>query len=409
MGGGGGDDVPDAPDYTEVINSIKSVMGWTQAQADKAMKYAEDAYAKYGATSDAYIKSAINSQGRLTEDAQKYREDVEKYRPVQQKQIDEALRLSNPAEWERQAGAQEQAAEQAVRARLAAAQEQAESRGVTPGTARSDAVARAAAIGGAGVMTAAGNAGRLAAQDQARKAVADAVAQGNVVSDNVNQAEGAGLAAGASGVQAGLQTEAQRNASMGSPDRWGALTAQGNDSWARALGDSYQNELGRYEAQQKAEEFEGQGWGKLFGLGTSLLTAPMTGGGSLLGNMFVAEGGAIPDPQMFAQGGGPIPVSASQSRGGITDDVPAVIRPSGVPPAPGPTAATKPAQLNAGEFVLPKDVMAWMGEKGAQQLILKARKEMQGGNGERPAVPTEGPPQPSYGGVGAIPEQAGVA
>ena len=396
--GGGGPDVPEPPDYTEVIDSIKSVMGWSQQQADKVMKYAEDAYAKYGATADQFADSAFEAQDRLTSDAEKYRTDVEKYTPVNQAQIDEALRLSNPAEWERQAGSEEQKAEQAVRMRLAAAQEDAESRGVLEGTARSTALARAAAIGGAGVMTAAGNMGRLAAQDQARKAVADAVAQGNVVSDNVNQAEGAGLAAGAAGVESKLKAEQTRAAAMGDPKGWGALVAGGNDSWANALGSSYENEMNAYKAEAEKDKNESQGWGEIAGLGLKT-------GMSLFG---LAEGGAIPDPQMFAQGGGPIPVSASQSRGQVTDDVPAVIRPGGAPP-PGPAAATQPAQLNAGEFVLPKDVMAWMGEKGAQQLILKARKEMQGGNGERPAVPTQGPPQPSYGGVGAIPEQAGVA
>lgn len=396
--GGGGPDVPDPPDYTEVINSIKSVMGWSQEQADKTMKYAEDAYAKYGATADEFADSAFETQDRLTEDAAKYRTDVEKYRPVNQAQIDEALRLSNPAEWERQAGANEQAADMAIRQRLAAAQEQAESRGVVPGTARDDALRRAAAIGAGGSMAMAGNMGRLAAQDQARKAVEAAVAQGNVTSDNVNQSEGAGLAAGAAGVESKLKAEQTRATAMGSPDRWGALTAQGNSDWAKALGDSYENELGAYEQEAKADQAESEGWGQIAGLGLKT-------GMSLFG---LAEGGAIPDPQMFAQGGGPIPVGMSPSGGQRVDDVPAQIRPGGAP-MPGPAAATKPAQLNAGEFVVPQDVMKWMGEKGAQQMILKARKEMNGGDKTRPAVPTQGPPQPSYGGVGAIPEQAGIA
>jgi len=398
MGGGGDADVPEAPDYTEVIDSIKSVMGWSQAQADKAMKYAEDAYAKNKGITDDYADAAIEAQGRLTEDAAKYREDVAKYEPVNQAQIDEALRLSNPAEWERQAGAQEQATDQAIRARLAAAQEKLESYGVKPTDARADYTRLASAIGGGGEMAAQGNLGRLAAQDQARKAVEAAVAQGNVVSDNVNQSEGAALAAGSSAVTAENQTEAQRAASMGTPTQWGALTAQGNESWANALGNSYDAQMNQYNAEHEADKESDSGWGQILGLGAK----------TALGMFGLAEGGAIPDPQMFALGGGPIPAGMSPSGGQRVDDIPAVIRPGGAPP-PGPAAATKPAQLNAGEFVVPQDVMKWMGEKGAQQLILKARKEMAGGNKTRPAVPTQGPPQPSYGGVGAIPEQAGVA
>ena len=58
---------------------------------------------------------------------------------------------------------------------------------------------------------------------------------------------------------------------------------------------------------------------------------------------------------------------------------------------------------------MPKDVVKWLGEKGMQQIILKARKEMTGANGERPAQPEAGPPpegQPPpmpVESVGAIP------
>ena len=64
-----------------------------------------------------------------------------------------------------------------------------------------------------------------------------------------------------------------------------------------------------------------------------------------------------------------------------------------------------PARLNAGEFVIPEDVTRWMGEKGLQQVILKARKEMTGENGERPAQPEMSVPQES---AGAIPTPGGV-
>jgi hypothetical protein len=57
---------------------------------------------------------------------------------------------------------------------------------------------------------------------------------------------------------------------------------------------------------------------------------------------------------------------------------------------------------------MPKDVVSWLGEKGMQQLVMKARKEMTGSNGERPAQPTQGPPPPQFDGAGAIPMPQGA-
>jgi hypothetical protein len=64
-----------------------------------------------------------------------------------------------------------------------------------------------------------------------------------------------------------------------------------------------------------------------------------------------AQGGAVPDDQTT---GGQVPQSASPSQGMQTDDV--------------------PAQLNAEEFVVPRDVARWKGEEFFQKLIDQSRK-----------------------------------
>ena len=119
-------------------------------------------------------------------------------------------------------------------------------------------------------------------------------------------------------------------------------------------------------------------------------------GGAAGKALFGAEGGVLPEPE--AAGGLPMPAEASPSGGAIPDDVPATVD------------GQMPANLNSGEFVVPKDVVGWLGEKGMQQLIMKARKEMTGQNGERPAQPemkNAGPPIPPES-VGAIPMPAGA-
>jgi hypothetical protein len=92
--------------------------------------------------------------------------------------------------------------------------------------------------------------------------------------------------------------------------------------------------------------------------------------------------GAWGGPQAFAEGGdvldrragGAVPVGASPSHGAVTDDV--------------------PAQVNAGEFVIPKDVTNWKGEEFFQNLINKSRDAKM----KAPAKPQTAP-------TGAIPAQ----
>lgn len=99
-------------------------------------------------------------------------------------------------------------------------------------------------------------------------------------------------------------------------------------------------------------------------------SAPDAGGGGDSGGF--AQGGAIPDDQ-DDDGGGLVPQSMSPSGGQDTDDVPAMIPETG-----------GQARLNADEFVIPKDVVQWMGHKFFQDLIMKSRKARMGA----PAHPT---------------------
>ncbi len=80
----------------------------------------------------------------------------------------------------------------------------------------------------------------------------------------------------------------------------------------------------------------------------------------------------------YAGGGGVIPSSMSPSGGAQTDDVAAHI----------PQTGGK-AQLNVGEFVIPKDVALWKGQEFFQKMIQQSRKARVGA----PAKPSHGRPQ----------------
>lgn len=82
-----------------------------------------------------------------------------------------------------------------------------------------------------------------------------------------------------------------------------------------------------------------------------------------------AEGGAVGLPTT----GGMVPQSASPSMGQQTDDV--------------------PASLNAGEFVIPKDVAYWKGQEFFQNLIEKSRQALSGAPAKgKPGMKASGPP-----------------
>lgn len=88
-----------------------------------------------------------------------------------------------------------------------------------------------------------------------------------------------------------------------------------------------------------------------------------------------ARGGAVRRPRqprgIVPTSGGQVPRNASPSRGRKTDDI--------------------PARLNAGEFVIPRDVTAHFGTKHFNDLIAKSRKLRTGMSGPRPGAQMKRP------------------
>ena len=132
-----------------------------------------------------------------------------------------------------------------------------------------------------------------------------------------------------------------------------------------AYGQDYKNQMDNF----KAESTNTSGLGALVGtVAGPLLKAGLaagTGGASLAAGPITLGSAAGPTP-FFAEGGA-IPMSASPTAGAQTDDV--------------------KAMLNAGEFIMPKDVTQWYGEKFFQNLIAKAQAE----KGKAQAKPAVGP------------------
>jgi hypothetical protein len=103
----------------------------------------------------------------------------------------------------------------------------------------------------------------------------------------------------------------------------------------------------------------GSALGLVGGIGLSYLNP--------LGKGARAATGAVP----HQAAGGTVPDQASPTDGAAVDDV--------------------PAQLTAGEFVIPKAAVEWFGQKHFHQLIDKANKERQQMTAQSGAVPEMGP------------------
>ena len=118
-----------------------------------------------------------------------------------------------------------------------------------------------------------------------------------------------------------------------------------------------------------------------WGAGASPVT-DYGGAGSDFSGGYYAKGGRVQRnfrpgvlPASNATTGGRVPMQASPSQGRQTDDV--------------------PARLNAGEFVIPKDVAAWKGQEFFQKLIDGSRKKRVTGSPAQGQMkpPLSGPPR----------------
>jgi hypothetical protein len=369
MGGKG--DAPEAPDYSELAAVSEKSAEYSYKTAQEQLAWAKEVYADNKAVGDQVIDFALGQMDKQAAwaDADRARyEDI--YQPLEDQAAQRAQDYVTPERQEYEAGKAEADVAMQFEAARRAAQDKLEGYGVDPSQLRSGALDLQSRVAEAAAQAGAGNQARFRTEQYGDQLMANAI---NTGKGYPAQTLGAAGAAGASGNQAtntGLATTQSGANTMGTGYQWQGMGNQGVGMWGQILNAGYQNQLQGWQANQDASS----GWGQALGLAASFIPG-------------FAEGGVIPGDE-----GAMIPPEASPSGGAIPDDVDAEIE-------GGPSA-----KLNAGEFIVPKDVVQWLGEKGMQQIILKARKEM-GNEEQRPAQPEPGPPEaiPPRG-VGAIPE-----
>lgn len=357
----------DPPDYTPIaqasqINNetaLKQLEIYKQ-QSDRAYEtgreqfdWAKQQYADDKVQNQRIIDANIATQQAQTDAARKAQEHYDRvYQPLEDQLVSQARDYNSPSRRALEMGRASAQVAQTFDTQRDAARMQLESYGVDPTSTRAQALDIGFRAQKAAAQAAAANQAGQAVDSQGMALISNAVNVGRGYPGSISTSYNTGTNAGQAGVQAGLATTQSGGSTMGTAPQWfgagtsalnggtGALSA-GNQAlgvWNSALNNDFNN-------RQAAAQSSG-GFGSFLGAAAGF--APL----------FLSEGGAVPDiptPDARPSRGGAVPIEASPSRGHVTDDI--------------------PARLNAGEFVVPRDVVQWKGEEFFQRLTQKTRND----------------------------------
>lgn len=380
---GGSNKVAPPPNYAPMAQAMQASAAMSYAQAQQQMAFAEKQFAqntelaqKQQVSLDQLVADTRAQQAQIEEQTAADRQRYETtFRPLE----DSLVRESEQYTPEQIAGRAESAAGRAtadVAAQYAAARDAAmdrlESYGIDPSQTRAGALDLSARTQEAGAHVAAANMARdqtTALEQQRGDALrTQALALGQTYVNNVDRNRALGLNFGQS--IAGFGTQGLNNAlgvtasgaqTMGTPLQWQTSRNQSLGQQADLANTSYKN----YLDYTKQRDSQSSGWGQALGLiGGVGLSAIMPGAQVALApkiaSLFAAEGGAVDD---VPHQGVSVTPEMSPSNGKAIDDVHALV--------------------NAGEFIVPADVVKWKGEEFFQRTIEGARKKKQ----EAPAKP----------------------
>lgn len=358
---------PAPPDYSGVAQASKQATKINARLAQRQLKWAKHTYRKdkkdYRRVIDRFLKDQkVNSQN-AAEDRKFFEQN---YRPLELEMIKDAKTYDSPERRLKEMGASQALVAEQFNAQRDNAQRELEAYGIDPTSARYGALDIGVRAAQAAAQAAAGTTASNRVEDVGRAMRADAVNVGRGYGSSIAQTYGTAHAAGANAGQLHGQQTSIGGQIQGTAPQYRQLSNSAIDTWGNTLNMQYQNQLAAYNAEQQASS----GWGSALGLVAGIGTKAFG----------FEDGGPVPEgviPEydlQMEQGpdGTYIDPGMSPSQGQATDDV--------------------PARLNAGEFVIPDDVVSWFGQKHMYGLIEKAKKEREETLATTQAIPDVGPP-----------------
>lgn len=366
-----GSSAPAAPDYSPIINSLSGVMNQASGLATNQYGWAENQYG----TDTGVTYPVVNQQTGEAGNQLGYGNNIEgqytnTYMPLEDQFANQAENYASDSNIATQMGTAEGTAAQAQDAARANTEQTLEGYGINPGSGRFAGTEAALQAQKGAAVAGAGNTARQATINTGLGLESTAIGQGQTGATLGNSAVNTGISAGSQGVTNQLATTASGAATMGTaPTYMSAATGAGSAA-TNAMNASYQNQLAQFQANQNASS----GIGSMLGMGVAGLSAMK--GTSLLPLAFAKRGGAVPAvpvdydhdgdddnmPGNDGTAGGFLNANRSPSHGAVTDDIAAHAGPQAI-------------NLNAGEFVIPKDVVHHFGTRHFTKIIQQARKE----------------------------------
>lgn len=338
---GGKNRAPAPPDMSQIAAASERAAELNFQISREQLAWARE---QYGQDSEIISRIVDDNLARMEVNdaaAARDRERYERiYQPLEDQAAADAESYGSQERQDYEAGrASAQVADQFETARRAATQNL-ESFGVDPSSTRFAALDLGTRVQQAAAQAGAANQARTQTEAIGRSLRSEAINVGRGYPGQIAGTYGTALQSGNSGANSQLAGTASGASTMGTGTQWGQMGTNNLNTWGNTINQGYANQMAQYNANQQSSS----GLGSILGAGLGI--AANSG-------FALEDGGAIPDGQ--ATTGGAVPMSASPSGGKAIDDV--------------------NAKVNAGEFVVPTDVVKWLGEKHFQQMIEKSRKE----------------------------------
>jgi hypothetical protein len=344
---GGKASPPAPPDYSGVAAASEKSAELSYKYGQEQLAWAREQYASDREITDRVVDSAMRiadfNEVNARKDRRRY-EDI--YQPLEGDLATEARAFASPERRQQEVGKATASVAQQFDQQRVAAMQNLQDYGVDPTSGRGQGIDTMMRTAQGAATASAANQANAMVDATGRALRSEAINIGKGYPGQIAGQYGTALQGGNLAVNSQLAATASGANTMGTAPQWQGLGNQAVGTWGNTLNQSYQNQLGAYNAANQGSS----GWGSAIGAGLGLATKLLP---------MIAEGGTVP-----ATDGGDVPEQASPTRGVAIDDV--------------------PARLTAGEFVVPKDVAAWKGEEFFQKMIDNSRKA----KGEATAKPT---------------------
>lgn len=358
---------PKPPNYEPIARAQQAATRANSRLARQQFDWAKQRYSKDKKQYKKVVRQYLSDMRRTSDNAEEDRDFWEdNYRPLEAQMIKEAKEYDSPERRMREMGAAQALVAEQFNAQRDNAQRELEAYGIDPSSARYGALDIGVRTAQAAAQAAAGTMAHNRVEDMGRALRADAVNVGRGYGSQVAQGYATSQGAGALASNTVGQRTQIGSQTMGTPVQYRGLANDAAASWATTLNNQYQNQIAAYQAELQASSGIGSALGLIGGMATKAFG--------------FAEGGAVPDVEAA------IPeIDMQQGPDGVYVDP--TMSPSG-----GQAVDDVPARLNAGEFVIPDDVVSWYGEKHMYGLIEKANKEREQAKQATGAIPEVGPP-----------------